>query len=99
MPDSPQPLSDDPTSIKNIKAADPGAGINLIDPPQANSTGDARLSYPIDIPPGRGGMQPGVQVSYNSGGADGWLGVGWDIPYSLSPSIRAGAYRATITAC
>ena len=39
LPESPTPLSFNPTSIKEIKAADPGTGINLLDPPQANNQG------------------------------------------------------------
>lgn len=94
VPDHPQPLSDNPTSIKDIKAADPGAGINLIDPPAANNMGDARLSYPIEVPPGRAGMQPGVQVSYSSSGANGWMGLGWDIPIqSVTVDTRWGVPR------
>ncbi|HEY0663795.1 MAG TPA: hypothetical protein VGD18_04220, partial [Thiobacillaceae bacterium] len=52
VPDHPETTSYNATQMKDIKAADPGAGINLIEPPQANNMGDARLSYPIEIPPG-----------------------------------------------
>jgi hypothetical protein len=79
LPDSPKPLSFNPNSIKDIKAADPGAGINLIEPPQANSQGTANLQYPIEVPPGRNGMQPQLEVQYNSDGGNGWMGLGWDI--------------------
>src|SRR5260370_25808694 len=34
-----------PTQIAGLKAADPGAKVNLIQAPQANSTGDANRSY------------------------------------------------------
>ena len=80
VPDHPQPLSYNPTSIKDIKAADPGAGVNLIAPPEGTSSGDARLSYPIEIPPGRQGMQPQLAISYNSSGGNAWVGLGWDLP-------------------
>jgi len=79
VPDHPQALSFNPTSLKDIKVADPGTGINLIDPPQANSMGDARLSYPIELPPGRNGVQPQLGLSYDSSAANGWLGLGWDL--------------------
>ncbi|MGB5080716.1 MAG: hypothetical protein WBO23_08230, partial [Burkholderiales bacterium] len=52
VPDHPQTVSFNPTSMKDIKAADPGSQVNLIEPPRANNTGDARLSYPIEVPPG-----------------------------------------------
>jgi hypothetical protein len=94
VPDHPQPMSNNPTSMKDIKAADPGAGINLIEAPQANNKGDARVSYPIEIPPGRGGMQPNIAVSYNSGGSNGWLGAGWDIPIqAITVDTRWGVPR------
>ncbi|MGF2734656.1 SpvB/TcaC N-terminal domain-containing protein [Marinobacter sp. DUT-1] len=79
IPDSPQNTQFNPTQIKDIKAADPGAKVNLIEPPQANNMGDARLSYPIEVPPGRQGMQPQLAVQYSSGGGHSWLGHGWDL--------------------
>ena len=79
VPDHPQPLAYNPTEIKDIKVADPGAGIDLIEPPRPNSQGDARLSYPIQIPPGRGGIQPRLEVTYDSSHGNGWMGVGWDL--------------------
>ena len=56
VPDHPQAVSFNPTSMKDIKAADPGAQVNLIEAPRANKQGDARLSYPIEVPPGRQGL-------------------------------------------
>ncbi|WP_019143026.1 SpvB/TcaC N-terminal domain-containing protein [Noviherbaspirillum massiliense] len=94
VPDHPNPASLNPTSIKDIKAADPGAQINLIEPPKANNMGDARLSYPIELPPGRNGMQPSLAVQYNSGGGNGWMGLGWDIALqSVSIDTRWGVPR------
>ena len=79
VPDHPETLSYDPTSIKDIKAADPAAGINLVEPPTVSSHGDAQLSYPISIPAGRHGRQPSLTIGYSSSAGDGWLGVGWDL--------------------
>jgi len=94
VPDHSQPLSNNPTALKDIKAADPGAGINLIEPPQANNMGDARLSYPIQLPAGRNGMQPQLGLSYSSGGDNGWLGQGWDVPVSaIAIDMRWGVPR------
>ncbi|MFA6902444.1 MAG: SpvB/TcaC N-terminal domain-containing protein [Gallionellaceae bacterium] len=94
VPDHPEAVSFNPTQIKDIKAADPGAGINLIEPPQANNNGDARLSYPIEIPQGRQGMQPQLAISYNSAGGNGWMGLGWDLSVpSISVETRWGSPR------
>ncbi len=78
VPEHPEGMSA-PNQIKDIKAADPGAKVNLIEPPTANNAGDARLSYPIEVPKGRAGIQPDLKIGYNSVGANGWAGVGWDL--------------------
>jgi hypothetical protein len=52
--------------------------------------GDARYSYPIDVPPGPGGIKPNVTLSYNSSSSNGtggerpkqqsgWAGRGWSL--------------------
>src|SRR5262245_5114143 len=78
-PDHPQVQGFVPTQLSNLKAADPGAKINLIDAPQVNSSGDARFSYPIELPPGRNGHQPSLAIGYDSSHGNGWLGMGWDL--------------------
>lgn len=84
VPESPETNAYTPTSISGIKIANPGEKINLIQPPTANAEGDANLSYPIEIPSGRGGMQPNLSVNYNSSNSNGWMGLGWNIS---TPSI------------
>ncbi|MGB9081499.1 MAG: SpvB/TcaC N-terminal domain-containing protein, partial [Desulfuromonadaceae bacterium] len=94
VPEHPQALSFNPNSIKDIKAADPAANVNLIEPPKANNRGTANLSYPIEVPAGRNRIQPGLGVQYNSGGGNGWMGLGWDIPLqSISIDTRWGVPR------
>jgi RHS repeat-associated protein len=94
VPDHPETASYNATQMKDIKAADPGAGINLIEPPKPNNMGDARLSYPIEIPKGRQGMQPQLAISYSSGGGNGWLGLGWDLSTpQITVDTRWGAPR------
>jgi len=84
VPESPQVDAYNSNSMKGIKAADPGAGVNLIAPPKGSPMGGAALSYPIELPAGRRAIQPQLSINYSSGGGDGWLGMGWDIS---APSI------------
>lgn len=42
-------------------------------------SGDAALSMPLEVPPGRAGIEPSLAVSYRSSGGDGLLGVGFSI--------------------
>lgn len=53
--------------------------MNLVGAPTVNNMGDARLSYPIVVPPGRAGLAPELEVRYNSSGGNGWVGLGWDL--------------------
>ncbi|MDH3976685.1 MAG: hypothetical protein OEV42_20680, partial [Deltaproteobacteria bacterium] len=93
-PEHPEALTYNPNTIKDIKAADPGAGINLIEAPRANNMGDAKLNYPIEIPAGRKGMQPQLSVSYSSSGGNGWLGLGWDLQIpAITVDTRWGVPR------
>ncbi len=78
-PESPQTASFNPTQIQGIKAADPSSKINLIEAPSANNMGDANLSYPIELPAGRLGMAPSLQVAYSSAAQNGWMGLGWNL--------------------
>jgi hypothetical protein len=42
-------------------------------------TGAATVRIPIILPPGRGGMNPDLALTYNSYRENGWVGVGWDL--------------------
>lgn len=94
VPDHPQEVSFNPTELKDIKAADPAAELNLIEAPTANDEGDAKLSYPIEIPPGRKGLAPSLSVSYDSGGSNSWMGLGWNLSVpKITVETRWGATR------
>ncbi|MBI4849135.1 MAG: hypothetical protein HY808_11270 [Nitrospirae bacterium] len=45
----------------------------------AGNSGAAVTSIPIEVPPGRKGIQPNIALNYNSSGRNGWLGVGWSL--------------------
>lgn len=79
IPESPETEGYIPTSLTDIKAADPAAGITLITSPAANSTGDAELSYPLNLPKGRSGIEPSLSLHYSSDGGSGWTGFGWGL--------------------
>ncbi|HBL25205.1 MAG TPA: hypothetical protein DD490_00030 [Acidobacteria bacterium] len=85
LPEDPAAASFNPNSIQELAKADPGAEIVLIQAPEGGPGGDASLTHPIMVPKGRRGLQPSLAVTYNSGGANGWLGLGWDLKL---PSIE-----------
>jgi len=55
---------------------------NAVSIPQVSKfTGSLSTSVPLMLPPGRGGAQPQLVLTYNSGSNSGIAGVGWDINY------------------
>ncbi|MFH1232148.1 MAG: SpvB/TcaC N-terminal domain-containing protein [Planctomycetota bacterium] len=44
-------------------------------------TGSFVHNISLDVPPGTHGMQPDVSLLYNSSGANGWCGMGWDLSF------------------
>jgi hypothetical protein len=70
-PEMPETSAIAPTSLKELKAADPLEGVVMIQPPEAGNDGGASLSYPLEIPSGRQGMQPDLSLTYSSGGENG----------------------------
>jgi RHS repeat-associated protein len=58
------------------------------------SGGQASYSIPIQVPPGRKGMQPAVSLGYSSSSGYGNVGVGWSLRASSSIT-RCAATPAT----
>ncbi|MBQ6725187.1 MAG: hypothetical protein IJQ89_01280 [Bacteroidales bacterium] len=93
-PEMPEGQSFTPTGLKELKAADPAAGVTLAEVSAGNSQGELTARYPIELPQGRRGMQPDLTIGYSSGGGDGLLGVGWDMRTSaISVDSRWGVPR------
>ncbi|HSK26622.1 MAG TPA: SpvB/TcaC N-terminal domain-containing protein [Jiangellales bacterium] len=74
---TPADLGED--TLDGLRYADPAEGLDLVAPPEADSQGGAALSHPLSIPPGRAGVEPELELAYDSGGDNGWAGVGWDL--------------------
>jgi RHS repeat-associated protein len=54
-------------------------------------TGAASYSIPIDVPPGRQGVQPNLSLTYSSYQKNGWIGAGWDLDLgSIERSTKFG---------
>lgn len=94
VPESAQSTAFNPTQMQGIQAGLPSAGINTIAPPSSNNRGSASLSYPINIPAGRKGIQPALFLTYDSEGGNSWCGLGWDLTIpSIGIDTRWGVPR------
>ncbi len=84
-PEMPEASAFMPTTISDIKAANPAAEMHLIQPPSVSQTGEAQINYPLVVPEGRQGMTPNINLNYNSDAGTGWMGIGWNINV---PAVR-----------
>jgi len=82
-PEMPESSAFAPTMLNDLEAANPVTGMTLINPPSISRTGEASISFPMALPSGRGGMQPGISLNYNSEGGSGIAGVGWSMPMQM----------------
>ncbi|HEU5074315.1 MAG TPA: GLUG motif-containing protein, partial [Polyangiaceae bacterium] len=57
-----------------------------------NERGAATYEVPIEIPPGRAGLEPHLSVRYASTASNGYLGVGWSLE-GLSQITRCNTNR------
>jgi hypothetical protein len=54
-------------------------------------TGAMSYSIPVEVVPGRKGMQPSLALTYRSNNRDGWVGMGWDLEIgSIERSTKNG---------
>gem|GEM_PF-1047915 len=83
-------IPDDP-SFNNggIPSSD---AVAVIDGKAAVQGGIASYSIPIQLPPGRNGMQPSVSLNYSSRGGNGIAGQGWSLATGDSIHRCAGIW-------
>lgn len=55
-----------------------------------DNKGAANYTVPLQIPPGRAGMQPHIALHYNSNGGNGPLGIGFSLSTGFPQSITRG---------
>jgi RHS repeat-associated protein len=73
-----------PTAIALPKGGGAMRGIGDTFQPDLH-TGTGNYSIPIQIPPGRNGLQPSLTLGYSTGNPNGPFGLGWSLPI---PGIR-----------
>ena len=79
-PEMPETQAFVPTMMTEIEPPSPLDGLTVMQPPTANNMGTADLTYPINVPVGRGGLRPDLKLKYSSGSGNGMVGVGWNLP-------------------
>lgn len=94
VPEMAETSSFTPTTITDMKYADPSAGIVSIATPSPNSNGNVSTNFPIKLPAGRNGMMPNLGVNYNSEAGNDWMGIGWNLQLpSITLETRWGTPR------
>jgi len=83
-------LSTLPTDRGSLGLADPSMG--ALGPEDVGANGVLRFSFPIEVLPGTGGMQPKVALSYSSSPrSDSWVGYGWQLGFgAIQRSLEEG---------
>lgn len=79
MPMLKAPIGFTPGMINDRPIPNPIEKVTLIKPPYANSQGTVKLAYDFEFPPAKNGEAPDFNLSYDSRGGYGLLGMGWDM--------------------
>lgn len=88
----PELLGSDP--IDKPRYGDVTEGLQRIAPPSPDNQGDANVGLDLDIPRGRGDLQPDLRLSYDSGDGTSWVGTGWNLDVgSIEVDTRWGVPR------
>lgn len=65
--------------LADLNHANPVAGVPIVPKPEANSNGDANISYPLEFPAVRNGFAPSISLGYVSRSGYSSLGEGWHL--------------------
>ncbi|MDO8150871.1 SpvB/TcaC N-terminal domain-containing protein [Isoptericola sp. b408] len=85
--------------LAELDYGDPTEALSLVEPPDPTSAGAAQMSYPVLVPPGRAGVEPDLDLTYDSSGGNGWLGLGWDLDagaIAVDPTYGAPRFAADV---
>jgi RHS repeat-associated protein len=66
-------------ALASLRQSNPLTGVPLVAKPQSNNTGDARVSFPLELPGVRGDFAPSVGITYASKSGYGLLGESWQL--------------------
>ena len=66
-----------PTQMEDVEEPHPLTNRVIVAEPIANTYGTAEITYPIDIPAGRNGLQPNIDLMYSSSNGASVFGYGW----------------------
>lgn len=78
-PDIPEVSAFAPTTFSEVEEPHPFENRVIVGSPMANTYGSAEIAYPLAIPSGRNGLQPNIDLSYNSNNGPSFLGDGWSL--------------------
>jgi len=63
-------------------------------------TGAMSYSIPLDVPPGRKGMEPALALNYHNTNGDSWVGTGWELElgairrdFKFGPNFNGNSYQ------
>jgi RHS repeat-associated protein len=85
------PAAFDSAALTKLQEGNPLTGVPIVEKPQANPMGDAKVTFPIEFPGARSDFRPSLSVSYVSKSGYGTFGESWhlDIP-AISVETRWG---------
>ena len=76
-PDIPEVNGFVPTQMADVEEPHPFTNRVIVAEPVANAYGTAEITYPIDLPAGRNGLQPNIDLTYSSSNGASVFGYGW----------------------